>query len=122
MNMQRTGTIHHLQTVLREAQGFEGYFALLPAMLVMAETAMDEPGMDAGRMNEMAGYLAEIRFLLSEIERYGGPEVDTLEVLRLARRYRDLEGRLKERRNDRSSTPGMQSAPNERKHDRGRGR
>jgi hypothetical protein len=100
--MERTKMLKDIQTVMQMAQGFDCYLAVLPVLLDIAAATVDDPALDVDRMNEMAGYLAEIRFLLDEIDRYAGPQADSLAVLRIAERYRELEGTLKELRNDRS--------------------
>ena len=87
--------------MMQSARGFDGYLLVLPALLDVAEAAASRSGMDPAEMNRLASYLAEIKFLLGEIDRYAGHRIDTFEALRIAERYRELEGKVKELRNDR---------------------
>lgn len=100
--MERTKKLQDIQATMQREQGIEVYLAVLPALLDVAEASIEDLREDTDGLNRIAGYMAEIRHLLSEIDRYAGPRIDTLAVLRISDRYRDLEGKFKEMRNDRA--------------------
>ena len=90
-----------IETTLRQATGSEAVFTLLAELLEIAKGTLGDPRFSAERLNQLAGYLAEIRHLLETI----GNDRVTPAVSRaskiMAARYRDIEGRVKELRNDR---------------------
>lgn len=100
--MERTKKLQDIQSTMRTEQGIDAYLAVLPALLDVAEASIEDLREDSEGLTQIAGYLAEIRHLLTEIDRYAGSRIDTLAVLRISDRYRDLEGRFKEMRNDRA--------------------
>ena len=91
-----------IEETIRKAADSEAIFAMLSQLLEVAEAKVGDPCFnDVGRMNQMAEYLAEIRYLLDRL----GNDPVAPEVSRMAKgfaaRYRDMEGRVKELRNDR---------------------
>jgi hypothetical protein len=99
--MERTKKLQDIQTAMQRDQGIDAYLAVLPSLLDVAEASIEDLRGDAEGLNQISGYMAEIRHLLAEIDRYVGSRIDTLAVLRISDRYRDLEGKFKEMRNDR---------------------
>jgi len=93
--------MHDLQAEMQKAQGLEECLRLLPGLLDLAEASLDNPGANPCRLDQIAAYLAEIRFLLGEIEYLAGNRLNDPAVRHVADRYRELEGRVKELRNDR---------------------
>lgn len=73
----------------------------LEALYSVAERKLEQAAPESPVvLNRLAGYLAEVRFLLDQL---GGRSARLLcgdRVRSLAGRYRDLEGRVKEHRND----------------------
>jgi hypothetical protein len=63
---------------------------------------MDVSQIEVGVMNEMAGYLAEIRYLLDKVGSDPARQGVSRTAKHIAARYRNLEGRVKEIRNDRA--------------------
>jgi len=101
--MHRSGTLKVLQDIegtIRQEQSPEELLAMLSRLLDVAEAEAGGSRIDVALMNEMAGYLAEIGYLL---ERLGSDPVRksvSFAAKVMAMRYRDLEGRVKEIRND----------------------
>jgi len=93
-------TLKDIEIAIRQEQSTEALLVLLATLLDVTETELSVSPIDLGRMNQMAEYLGEIRYLL---ERIGGDPTRksvsfTAKVM--AMRYRDLEGKVKEIRND----------------------
>jgi len=94
--------LNDIEEAIRQATGSEAIFTMLTKLLEAAESTVGNPrfAFDAERMNQLAGYLAEIRYLL---ERIGNDPVAahvSWTAKAFAERYRDLEGKVKELRND----------------------
>lgn len=101
--MHRSGTYKSLQEIeiaLRQEQGTEDLLAMLSGLLDVIETRMDVSQIEVGLMNEMAGYLAEIRYLLDKVGSDPARQGMSRTAKSIAARYRNLEGRVKEIRND----------------------
>ena len=102
--MERTKKLKDIAAVMQQEQGLEAYLSVLPGLLDVAEASIEDLREDTDGLNRISGYMAEIRHLLAEIDRYASSRIDTLAVLRISDRYRDLEGKFKELRNDRTLT------------------
>lgn len=89
-----------IEKAIRQAKDSEAVFSMLSQLLSAAETRVGDPRFDAARMNQLAGYLAEIRYLLDLLgnDPVAVPVAWTAKAF--AERYRDLEGKVKELRND----------------------
>lgn len=104
--MHRSGTLNALQEIevaLRQEQSTEDLLTMLSRLLDVAETTMDVSRIEVDLMNEMAEYLSEIRYLLDKIGSDPARQGVSLTAKSMAARYRDLEGRVKEIRNDSSA-------------------
>jgi hypothetical protein len=99
--MGRTRTSRDILETMQQVKDLDSCLEALPALLDAVEALAEEHEISVDRINHIAGCLAEIRSLLQEIDRYAGPRIETLSVPRIGKRFRDLEGWLKELRNDR---------------------
>jgi hypothetical protein len=103
--MHRSGTfksIQEIEVALRHEQSTEDLLTMLSGLLDIFETTMDVSLIEVGLMNEMAEYLAEIRYLLDKIGSDPARQGVSRTAKCIAARYRNLEGRVKEIRNDRA--------------------
>jgi len=89
-----------IEEAIRNAKGSEALFSMLSQLLSVAEAKIGDPRFDAARMNQLAGYLAEIRYLLDLIGNDPVAAHVSWTAKAFAARYRDLEGKVKEIRND----------------------
>lgn len=98
----RRKALADIEHSMRREMNVRSALALLYGLVQVAESAVDQNDVEAGRMNELAGCMAEIRHLLGHLrpEQYHPMVAD--ESRSLAARYQDLEGRVKELRNDRA--------------------
>jgi hypothetical protein len=96
----RLKKLEDIERAMREEQGLRSLLAGLAKLENVAESTVDRNAVGAERMNELAGYMAEIRHLLGHLrpEQYHPAVAE--ESRSLAERYRDLEGKVKELRND----------------------
>jgi hypothetical protein len=103
--MYRSGSFKSLQEIgaaLGQEQGAEDLLAMLSGLLDVIETTMDVSKIEVGLINELAGYLAEIRYLLDKVGSDPARQGMSRTAKCIAARYRNLEGRVKEIRNDRA--------------------
>jgi hypothetical protein len=103
--MHRSGRLKALadiEAAMRREQSVGSLLSTLTRLLQVAETAVDQDALGADRMNEIAGYVAKIRCFLGRLrpEQYYPAVAEESRVL--AARYQDLEGKIKELRNDRA--------------------
>lgn len=101
--MNRSGTLKAIQDIERtigQEQSTEGLLAMLARLIEVAESSADSTGMDAGRMSLLAEYLSEIRYLLERLGSDPARKGVSFAAKVMAMRYRDLEGKVKEMRND----------------------
>lgn len=101
--MHASATLKALQDIeeaIRQEQSAGELLAMLSRLLDVAETAMDDSQIDVARLNHMAEYLAEIRHLLDRLGSDPAWKSVSFAAKVMAMRYRDLEGRVKEIRND----------------------
>jgi hypothetical protein len=103
MSMQRSGTFKVLRDIEAEmlrTQSIGSMLATLASLVEVAEVAVGNAAPDADRINQLAGYLAEVRHLLGYVRSASGNPAVVLEAGAIAERFRDLEGKVKEMRND----------------------
>lgn len=74
---------------------------MLTSLLDVAETSVGASPIEVGKLKRMAEYLAEIRSLLDTLGSVSAKAGVSFAAKVLCMRYRDLEGRVKEMRNDR---------------------
>ena len=101
--MHRSGTVKTLQDIeiaIRREQSPEELLVMHTTLLEITEIGLGVSPVEFGRMNRMAGYLAEIRYLLERIGNDPVRKSVSFAAKVMAMRYRDLEGRVKEIRND----------------------
>ncbi len=101
--MDRSGPLKELQDIeiaIRQEQNTEELLTMLSLLLDVAETTVTVSRIDVGRMNQIAESLAEIRYLLDRLGSDPAPKNVSFAAKVMAMRYRDLEGRVKEIRND----------------------
>jgi hypothetical protein len=98
----RLKALADIEAAMRREQGVGSLLNALSSLLQVAETAVDQDALGADRMNEIAGSVAQIRYLLGHLrpEQYHPAVAEESRIL--AARYQDLEGRIKELRNDRT--------------------
>lgn len=98
----RMKALADIQNAMQREMGVRSALSLLCGLVQVAESTVERQDIEADRMNEMAGYMAEIRFLLGRLRLEQHPQAVAEKSRSLAARYRDLEGRVKELRNDRA--------------------
>jgi len=96
----RTKVLTDIEDAMRREQSIGSLLAMLSSLLHVAETTVDHAKIEAERMNELAGYMAEIRHLLGHVQSDSRQPAVSRMAKDIAARYRDLEGRVKEIRND----------------------
>jgi hypothetical protein len=93
-------TLKDIEDAIQHEQNAGELLVILFRLLEVAETTAVASPIEVGRMNELAECLAEIRSLLVK---FGSkPALQGVSGLAkdMASRFRDLEGRIKEIRND----------------------
>jgi len=101
--MHRSGSLKVLQDIegtIRQEQSPEALLAMLSRLLDIAETEVGGSRISVDLMNELAEYLAEIGYLLERLGNDPARKSVSFAAKVMAMRYRDLEGRVKEVRND----------------------
>jgi hypothetical protein len=98
----RLKTSEGIGSTTQQEKSVKALLVMLSSLQQIAEVAVDRDAIGADRMNELAGYMAEIRHLLGHLQPELYHPAVSEESRRLAARYRDLEGRVKELRNDRA--------------------
>lgn len=101
--MHRSDTLKALQDIektIRQEQSTEEILLILSRLLEVAEATTDVSQIEVGRMNQLAEYLAEIRHILDKLGSDSARKSVSFAAKVMAMRYRDLEGRVKEIRND----------------------
>ena len=101
--MQFSGTtkaIHDIEEAIRHKQSPDEILSLLSRLLEVTESSSDLKRISVGRMNQLAAYLAEIGYLLERFGSEPNPQGISRMAREMAARYRDLEGKVKEIRND----------------------
>jgi hypothetical protein len=98
----RLKALADIEDAMRREQSLGSLLNALTSLLHVVETSVEQDALGADRMNEMAGYMARIRHLLGHLrpEQYHPAVAEESRIL--AARYQDLEGRIKELRNDRA--------------------
>ena len=102
--MQRSETIQTLKDIeeaIRHEKDTGELLVMLSRLLEIAETTIVLSRIEVGRMNQLAECLAEIRYLLDRLGSDHALQGVSRQAKEMASRYRDLEGRVKELRNDR---------------------
>ena len=102
--MHRSDTIKALKDIeeaIRHEKNTGELLIMLSKLLEIAETTMVISRIEVGRMNQLAECLAEIRYLLDRFGSDHALQGVSRQAKDMAARYRDLEGRVKELRNDR---------------------
>ncbi|MHB8843852.1 MAG: hypothetical protein ACYC7L_03810 [Nitrospirota bacterium] len=98
----RIKALADIRNAMQREMNVRSALELLCGLAQVAESTVEQKDIEAGRMNEMAGYLAEIRFLLGRLRPEQCHPGVAEESRSLSARYFDLEGRVKELRNDRT--------------------
>lgn len=98
----RMKALADIESAMQREMSVRSALSLLCGLVQVAESTVEQQDIEADRMNEIAGYLAEIRFLLGRLHPELYHPAVAEESISLAARYRDLEGRVKELRNDRA--------------------
>jgi hypothetical protein len=102
--MERTNrqkALADIEDAMRRGQSVGSLLTALSGLLRLTETTVEQDALGADRMNEIAGYVAQIRYLLGHLRPELYHPAVAEESRALVARYRDLEGRVKELRNDR---------------------
>jgi len=99
----RSKVLTDIGDAMRREQSIVSLLPMLSSLLHVAETMVDRADIEAERMNELAGYMAEIRHLLALVQRDSRQPAVVQESGDIAARYRELEGKIKELRNDRAN-------------------
>jgi hypothetical protein len=90
-----------IRVELAHTQSRDSLHALATDLLAVAEDMVDASQVGPDRLNDIAGSLASIRYLLGELGRLEGSSPTAEARRKIAERYRGLEGKVKELRNDR---------------------
>jgi hypothetical protein len=101
--MHRSGTLKALQEIektIRQEQSTGELLTMFSRVLDVAEAEINASRIEVVRMNQMAEYLAGIRYLLDRLGSDPARKSVSFAAKVMAMRYRDLEGRVKEIRND----------------------
>jgi len=105
--IQPQAAMVHLRRSINQANGFDELLPLVDQLSRKAEVMMNGRKLTEADIQQIAVPLTEIRLLLTALSPRGngndGPGEDS-RVRDLADRYREMEGRIKELRNDLART------------------
>lgn len=94
-----SSAMHELLEAIGKAKTWDDLLPILESLGGEVDRLAGKKGITAVEMQRIAVYLTGIRLLLRELERYGG-RFEQMTVRTMAMRYLELEGRIKEVRND----------------------
>ena len=108
------GTLTDLREAIDHAKGIADLLPMIVALLQETEAVIDGRTLNDDDIRLIATPLAKIRFLLTALAARGGDPVDSSRegalISELIERYQDIEGRLKEMRNDHAPSRGSRAA------------